>query len=128
MMEVCKISIQIHVHRVFLFSSLWGSLICFRREAAATKGMPEACPAPPQTGEHEYSTGFSLKRVRVVLRHPDVPIFSLMWLFLIKKSQIYFDLSTTTMRAGEPYINGDHYLILIIVRTILNVCVCCDLM
>ena len=30
--------------------------------------------------------GFSLKHVRVVLHHPCVPIFPLMWLFLIKKN------------------------------------------
>ena len=44
--------------------------------------------------------GFSLKRVRAVLYHPGVPIFPLMWLFLkFKKTQFYFDLSTTTTLA-----------------------------
>ena len=83
MMEVRKISIQIHTctrRRVFLFFSLWGSLICFRHEAA-TKGMPEAYPAPLLTGEYEYSVYLNVPSVKNVLSyyvHCKISIFLLL--------------------------------------------------
>ena len=65
--------------------------------------------------------GFSLKRVRVVLHHPGVSIFPLMWLFLIKKTQFYFDLSTTITLAwkswGEPWLVMWNFTFLVVTCT-----------